>query len=557
MAVIVSSEATLDNLVAQFARPMDCLRELVQNAMDAGTPRVDVWLAHTNGVLEIHVDDAGSGMDEAIIDQQLTKLFSSTKEGDRTKIGKFGIGFSSIFAIQPDAVLLRTGRHGQNWELVFHPDRSYDKASIDEPVQGTKITLFKRMAASDVPAVVSEARDVLAYWCEHAHTPITFADHTEDVEAAEPATSDPFAAFEAASGPARESISGPLAVDAAVQVSVAHDGIEAIVGVGTDGSGPYGFYNGGLTLVSSGSPEVLGDAGKGLAHLSFKVRCDQLEHTLTRDNVLHDETFHRVLGAIHGVRMELVHAAVDALEEGTGDRDRLMDFLMAEYRVRRAPPVDARSVAIVDHEGVPWTLAEAAWQAHRFDAVLIEGPVDAQLDTSLRAEGVRRLPDRPWVRRFAESWATHASFWRVTRMGVRRPRQLFVKPDVRAPIDGAEKAMVGAAGRLLHSVLGARMVLRLGAFDEGLPDPELAVVGPRGGELFLRRARGWGRLVQALGWRQLLVNTAHPFYRSQLLAAERDPALAAHGLLLVLLQEEDFESSLVGLTHAALVEVRR
>ncbi len=445
MAVIASSEATLDNLVAQFARPMDCLRELVQNAMDAGTPRVDVWLAHTDGVLELHVDDAGSGMDETIIDQQLTKLFSSTKEGDRTKIGKFGIGFSSIFAIQPDAVLLRTGRHGQNWELVFHPDRSYDKASIDEPVQGTQITLFKRMAVADVPAIVTEAREVLAYWCEHAHTPITFADHTEVVEAAELVFSDPFAAFEGASGPELESISGPLALDAAVQVTVAQDGIEALVGIGEDGPGPYGFYNGGLTLVSSDSPEVLGDAGEGLAHLSFKVRCDQLEHTLTRDNVLHDETFHRVLGAIHGARMRLVHAAVDALHAGAGDRDRLMDFLMAECRVRGGPPVDPGSVAIVDHEGTSWTLAEAEMQARRFHAILIDGPVDPQLDAALQGEGIRRLPDRPWVRRFAGTWA-HRSLWRAAGVAVRRPRQRFVQPDVRAPSRGRREGHGGGRG---------------------------------------------------------------------------------------------------------------
>ena len=47
--------------------------------------------------LGIHVDDFGEGMDEAIIDAQLTRMFSSTKENDLTKIGKFGIGF--LFAM--------------------------------------------------------------------------------------------------------------------------------------------------------------------------------------------------------------------------------------------------------------------------------------------------------------------------------------------------------------------------------------------------------------------------------------------------------------------------
>ncbi len=558
MQLVVSSEDTLDNLVAQFARPMDCLRELVQNAMDAGTPRVDVWLAYRDGVLEIHVDDAGSGMDEAIIDKQLTRLFSSTKEGDRTKIGKFGIGFSSIFAIQPDAVLLRTGRHGQNWELVFHPDRSFDKASIDEPVQGTQITLFKRMGPADVAARVAEARDVLAYWCEHAHTPITFADRTSG-EASEPEAvdaSDPFAAFAGTpSEPAVESISGPLALDAVVEVGIDVEGIEALVGVGRDGPGPYGFYNGGLTLVSSKAPEVLG-AFPQLAHLTFKVRCDQLEHTLTRDNVLQDETFRRVLQQVDRARSRLVEAAVEALAKGA-DRDPLMAFLVAEHRVLRAPPCPAGRIPLADHDGQAWSLAEVLAQGARYGAVLVEGPVDADLDLALRAQSIRRLPDADWVGPVAREWSKAGLLLSGWALPVRRPREVFVQPDYQEPSGEMEAALLDAATRLLAGAAGHRMALRLGAFDEGLSDPELVVAGPRFGDLFLRRTPLWSRLPEWLGWRHLVLNTVHPFYRSQLLAAERDPVLAAQGLLLALLHGEESDHVLVRLAHAALVEVRR
>ena len=98
------AQQALNNLVNQFARPMDFLRELVQNSIDAGSPRVEVWVkyiagkAREDGVLEIHIADFGEGMDERIIDEQLTRMFSSTKEDDLTKIGKFGIGFTSSSA---------------------------------------------------------------------------------------------------------------------------------------------------------------------------------------------------------------------------------------------------------------------------------------------------------------------------------------------------------------------------------------------------------------------------------------------------------------------------
>jgi len=103
--------AAVSNLVTQFSSKTDCFRELVQNSIDAGSTRVDVWMEYEPGdghlgTIEIHVDDFGEGMDEAIIDGQLTQLFSSSKENDLTKIGKFGIGFVSVFALEPAGVLV-------------------------------------------------------------------------------------------------------------------------------------------------------------------------------------------------------------------------------------------------------------------------------------------------------------------------------------------------------------------------------------------------------------------------------------------------------------------
>ena len=107
------ARGVLNNLVTQFASPFDAMRELVQNSIDAGTSQVDVWVDFETGpggagVIAIHVDDYGEGMNEAIIDQQFTKLFASDKEGDLTKIGKFGIGFVSVFALEPEATKRRS-----------------------------------------------------------------------------------------------------------------------------------------------------------------------------------------------------------------------------------------------------------------------------------------------------------------------------------------------------------------------------------------------------------------------------------------------------------------
>ena len=170
----------LARLVAQFASPYDLLRELVQNSMDAGSDRAQVVL-HTHAVgdavvFEIEVADAGAGMDEAIIDGELTRLFASGKAGDRTMAGGFGIGFVSVFAWQPETVLVHTGRGAEAWELQFFADRRFEKRRVDEPFEGTVVRLFRRGHAAERVAIALAIRDSLWRWCRFCPLDVTFED---------------------------------------------------------------------------------------------------------------------------------------------------------------------------------------------------------------------------------------------------------------------------------------------------------------------------------------------------------------------------------------------
>ena len=123
-----SVASALEHLINQFSDPLSFYRELIQNAVDAGSREVDVWLEYKKGAADgegamiIHVDDFGEGMNREIIEGRLTRLFSSGKDGDFTKIGRFGIGFVSIFAIEPDAVSLDTSE-GRRELARFVPPR--------------------------------------------------------------------------------------------------------------------------------------------------------------------------------------------------------------------------------------------------------------------------------------------------------------------------------------------------------------------------------------------------------------------------------------------------
>ncbi|MCO4771855.1 MAG: ATP-binding protein [Deltaproteobacteria bacterium] len=579
----------LDNLVNQFARPLDFLRELVQNAIDAGTPHVDVWFrfqakaARTQGVLEIHIDDFGDGMDERIIDGELTRMFASSKEDDLTKIGKFGIGFTSIFAIRPEAVLLRTGRHGDFWELVFHPDRSFDKVAIDQAVYGTKITLFKTMEADEVESFVARCRWTLSYWLEHSDVPVRFAGADlawrdgEETPAPTPPSADPFAAFAAPSAPvgdhghlAFEQLNRPLALDADLSVPVNAPDLTGFVGYGK--APLHAFYNGGLTLIRSSSGDALGAWRRELGHLSFKLKGRHLEHTLTRDNVLHDEAWLDAMNAVSNAAWRLRPLLLDRIAGAThpgGNPDPWLWHLAAECRGARAHrDIDdfAKTLVLPLASGEPVAFSEVLAQDRRLGHVLVSGEHPA-LDESLIADGLIVLSDRPAVRAVLRAtwdpfWLGQAVLRSLEPLGVRRlpfvrrdqpivcTDDVFALPELieddQLPPD--ERALVEATRSLLGTT-GSNLGVRLGDFGGLGVEDELALEGPEEGGVFSREPReGW--FVFSSRSQCLLVNRHHDVVRAQCAVAHTRPALAAYGLLCALLTSEDDRDLLPALLQA-------
>ncbi len=290
----------LDALISQFSSPLDCLRELVQNSIDAGSPRIDVWLSYEpaadgGGTMLVHVDDIGEGMDEAIIDQQLTTLYASSKAGDLTKIGKFGIGFVSVFALAPRAVLVQTGRGGEYWEVFFGEDRSFTKSRLEEPVEGTRVTLFLAGDAARYATLVASSRATLHRWCRHSDTEITFADRS-DPRARTPAL-----------------INEPFTLEAALGVRVELDGTEILLGYRR--APEYAFFNKGLTLFATREAELaLGAHAERFAHIGFKLKSRYLEHTLSRETILKDQNYDKAIALLRSAAdQRLATALVEEL----------------------------------------------------------------------------------------------------------------------------------------------------------------------------------------------------------------------------------------------------
>ena len=263
---MTSSENALEQLINQFSQPLAFLRELIQNSLDASTSQIEVEVGYDNEshCCFVRVSDNGHGMDRHVIDSRLTKLFASTKENDFTKIGKFGIGFVSIFAIKPDLVVLDTGQHGEAWRILFLPDRSFERRELDEPVEGTTITVFVPKKKKDLEKLRDECLETVVYWCKHSDVEILFNGK-----------------------PINQSFDLP---DVPYQYRLKVEGTEAVVAPSEKEEAFQGYYNRGLTLLEG--------VGSPFPYLSFKLRSRYLEHTLSRDNIRRDEGYERAMAQV-------------------------------------------------------------------------------------------------------------------------------------------------------------------------------------------------------------------------------------------------------------------
>lgn len=334
----VASQA-VENLVTQFSSSYDFYRELVQNSIDAGSAAIDIWLdfipdeaGGAGGVIEVHVDDSGDGMTQEIIDDQLTTLFSSSKENDLTKIGKFGIGFVSVFAPNPKGVLVQTGRDGEYWEVFFDQDRSFIKSPLATPVEGTQITLFIEGDRARYTEFVARSQETIDHWCRHSESEIRFEDR-------------------ASQGGVSVRINQPFSVEGECMTQFERDGTEIVLAYSR--TPVWGFYNKGLALAVVRGENDLVPAG--LRHVTFRIKSRYLEHTLSRETVMRDENYDKA--------MALVSEAV----RGTLRRNLVREIVALVESV-------ARGSASTGAQRQRWTARERGRYFELMDYLASEGP---------------------------------------------------------------------------------------------------------------------------------------------------------------------------------------
>jgi hypothetical protein len=505
-------EAVWSDLIEQFSEPLSCLRELVQNAIDANSGEVEIDFDYESvradgggqGKMVLHVRDFGEGMDRDLIEGRLTELFSSGKDEDYTKIGRFGIGFVSVFALEPEVVCLDTGRSGEYWRVLFDGEGNFELLSLEHPVEGTHVRIVKPMSRADFTAMRGRSRDVVQYWCKHARIPVRVGG---------------------------EDIREPFEVEAECTATYREEGTRIVAGLTESTSPSYGYYNRGLTLEE-------GEDGP-FPFVTFKIDSRYLEHTLTRDRVVEDENFHKAHERLEDlIDRELPARLMEQLEEATGRppsarHDRLVDLLARYLRRYGEPPGEWRKRPVVPAGGGgAMTIEELLAAAEEGRLMLYTGnrPVHGdQLGDQTRIA---------WAG--GEGWGMHGLLLFLAERSVPAVRSEYVVPDIQPPSETPSMAaffdefqrLAGVLGIDIESVgfgrlyekspLANWLVLTADDFQKPLPADEMPDSERRSLERFGR----------------LLINRDHSLVDDLMQVAEREPEWAAMAFLKMICRSE-------------------
>lgn len=275
------------------------LRELAQNARDAGANRILVQARWSSGNLVVTFEDDGRGMTRQHARSFLFRLYASSKEDEARSAGRFGVGFWSVLLFEPDLLRVESKRaHAPGWSLETDGDLiapRQGEAHLKSP--GTKVLLEKH---DPDPSSVETIGRALESYCRHLRR--SDEEHV------------PLPVF--FNG---EAIHRPFAVPGPCQLAFSDGPVEGVVGLGESPS--IELYAKGL-LVWRGAlldelrygrvPSKRDYHQSGLSPV-YKLNGNRLNVTLDRRFVVDDKELYRVRSAARLYTRRLLARYLDAL----------------------------------------------------------------------------------------------------------------------------------------------------------------------------------------------------------------------------------------------------
>lgn len=518
----------VDDMIRQFTDPYTFLRELVQNAIDAGTSAVQIEIERGDrGLVHTTIWDDGSGMTRHVIETCLLRSFASSKEDVPGKIGKYGIGFLSVLAVDPAEVVVDTWSPEGAYTVRVFPDQTYrlESGTARRGTSGTAVTVVQLMSAADGVSHGQRVRTTLRHWCRHVSVPLTLLDTY--------------------GGRTPERLDEPMTLVAPVAVRVERASASIVIGhvAGCsqlrgaanhpEGVGAFaGFYNGGLTLY-----ETTQESFEGLDGLRFKILSPHLSHTLSRDNVRRDDNLRDLLQQVReaakgalasalGKRVTQVVASI--FERGWGDEDRAVYVAAASHL-----PVGRIPLPLTDPIGDRlWMDRDMIRSDTPTGSPVLFAPVSSPLTRLLAARG------QPVVRADA---SPDAQAFNAILLRIVYPSRAA---EARALMFAAEVIELGEGLRLQQQVLECLRAVRIAARGIGFFRPvgeqvDRTVIArePSGAKEIVVLREDLAARVTKLESSQLLLNVDDELVRRAIAAAPGESLRAAVRLTRVALLE--------------------
>ncbi len=159
-------------LTEQFPEPLLCVRELVQNAADAGARRIDVDVAHDarRGLFRIQVHDDGRGMNAQEVEGYLTIGFSD-KDPTRAR-GRFGVGKLSPYALGITRMVVETSDGRAAHRITFGSDGTGQLQRTEARPRGTAVRVYKQATRAEAERLTERTFQLVRERCGSLTIPL-------------------------------------------------------------------------------------------------------------------------------------------------------------------------------------------------------------------------------------------------------------------------------------------------------------------------------------------------------------------------------------------------
>lgn len=162
----------LEALTEQFPDPLLCVRELIQNAADAGARsiEVDVSFDAGRGLARLSVKDDGRGMGPLEVESYLVIGFSEKRP--ECHRGRFGVGKLSPYALGFTRMVVETSNGEETHRLEFRPDGSGHVERGPARPRGTVVRVYKACTRREAERLADRAFEIAKESCGAIGTPL-------------------------------------------------------------------------------------------------------------------------------------------------------------------------------------------------------------------------------------------------------------------------------------------------------------------------------------------------------------------------------------------------